>query len=116
MLLVCSGCGDSHKAVMEDQMSLTKEMLAILHGIKDEASAAAKPKMQALVEKAKAIEERQKKLGTPSDAEFKELQYKYGKEMEDLMPKFMGEAFRIMAIPGAAKQLEDMQRTMPTLR
>jgi hypothetical protein len=113
MLLVCSGCGDSHEAVMNDQMSLTKDMLAIMQGIKDEASAsAAKPKMQALAEKAKAIEERQKNLGKPSDAEVKQLQAKYGTEMEALMSKVMGEVIRISSIPGAAQQLQDMTRSM----
>src|SRR5438552_13091566 len=95
LLVCCAGCGDSHESLAKDSVSNMKEMVAILDGVKDQASAHdAKPKLKSLMEKQKDIDARQNKLGAPSEDEMKTIDSKYSKEMEELQQKFNGQMMR----------------------
>ena len=117
MLMVCAGCGDSHEKVAADKVSTGNEMLAILQSIKDESSAAAaKDKFKALEAKVKAIQEREAKLGVPSDAELKKVGEKYQKEHAELQAKMMSEFMRIASIPGIDKSLDELDKSMSNMK
>ena len=110
LLLVLAGCGDSQKALVEDQVSVMKEMLSVMKGITDQASAkAAKPRLQAIAERMKKLEERQDKLGTPSESEVKAIMDKHGREINDLGVQMRQEGGRILMIPGALEELKDLE-------
>jgi hypothetical protein len=58
-----SGCGDSYDSVMKDSIKLMNEAADVFEGIKSKKDAEeAKPKLEALADKAKDISERTKKL------------------------------------------------------
>ena len=108
ILLLVSGCGDSHESVINDSVKLMKEMTAILKTVKDEESAkAAKPKLKALSEKMEAIEKRSKALGEPTAEQQKKLEEKFKKENEKVVQEFFAEMMRVGVTPGLAQHLED---------
>ena len=113
MLIACSGCGDTHESLTGEGVATMKQIVTVLDGVKDEASAkSASPKLKALMEQLNSINERQAKLGTPTEAEFTALESKYGKEMEELQQKMVGNMFRIMADPKINAVLNDLDASM----
>ena len=70
-VLIFAGCGhaDSHESLAEEGVSTMNEMVVVLDGVKDEASAkSAKPTLKSLAERLNSINERQLKLPAPSGA------------------------------------------------
>ena len=114
VFLVCSsGCGDSHESLAKDGLSTTKEMVTVLEGVKDEASAkAAKPKLKSLAEQLNDYNARQAKLPAMTEAELKTLESKYGKEMEETQKKLMGQLMRIQFDPKLFAELNDIDLKM----
>lgn len=105
----CAGCGDSHEDLAADSLSKMREMEAVLAGVTDAASAkSANPKLKSLKEELDGINERQAKLGMPDEAEFKAMDAKYGKEMEELQLKLVGHMLRIGFDPTIRAELDDM--------
>lgn len=113
MFIACSGCGDSQEALAGEGLDTMKKLNTVFEGIKDEASAkAAKPELKKLMEQMKSIQERQKKLPLPTDADFKAMEAKYGKEMEEVQKKFTGNMLRIAFDPKIRAQLDDLDAVM----
>lgn len=110
MLAVLPGCGgDSHESLAGESMTVMKDLIATLDGIKDEASAkAAKPKLVSLTEKMQKINERQAKLPAMSEADVKAMESKYAKEMEELQPKMVAAMMRLQFDPAIQKELSDI--------
>jgi hypothetical protein len=111
MILCClSGCGgDSQESLMKEGLTTMTELVAVLDGVKDEASAtSAKPKVKSLMDKMESINQRQAKLPAPSETEIKAMESKYGKQMEDVMQKMMGHAMRIQFDPKISAVLNDI--------
>ncbi|CAN5524098.1 hypothetical protein BH10PLA1_BH10PLA1_17810 [soil metagenome] len=110
LLVVCSGCGgDSHEKLSKESVSTMKEMVSVLEGVKDEASAqSAKPQLKSLMEKLQDINHRQSKLPAPTEAEMKEMDSKYGKEMEETSRKFTSEMMRVMFTPKVNAVFQDL--------
>jgi len=110
ILVVCPGCGgDSHESLAADSVKTMKELVATLDSIKDEASAkAAKPKLVSLSQQMNKINERQAKLPTPTEADVKAMESKYGKEMAELQPKMVAAMMRIQFDPAIQKELSDI--------
>ena len=113
MFLVCSGCGDSHESLAGEGQSTMKDMVSVLDGVKDEASAiAAKPRLKSLMDRLNDINLRQSKLPAPTEAEIKAMEAKYGKQMEEFQQKFMGHMMRIAFDPKIMAQLNDLEQNM----
>jgi hypothetical protein len=110
LLLAGPGCGgDTHESLAGEAMTNMKALVATLDGVTDAPSAkAAKSKLQSLMEKLNNINDRQAKLKTPTEAEFKSIDAKYGKEMEDLQMKMAGHMMRISFDPKIAAELKDI--------
>jgi hypothetical protein len=110
MLAVLPGCGgDSHESLGAESMTVMKDLIATLDGIKDEASAkAAKPKLVSLTEKMQKINERQAKLPALTEADMKAMESKYGKEMEELQPRMVAAMMRLQFDPAIQKELSDL--------
>ena len=112
--VVCSGCGDSHESLTGESLSTMKELVSVLDGVKDEASAkSAKPKLKSLMEKLKDINQRQSKLPAPTDAQVKAMDAKYGKQMEEISQKLQSQMLRIAFDPKIRGQLDDINLKGP---
>ena len=108
-----SGRGDSHESLAGEGQSTMNEMVSVLDGMKDEASAkSAKPKLTSLMDRLNDINQRQSRLPTPTEAEIKAMGAKYGKQMEELQKKFMGHMMRIAFDPKINAQLADIEQHM----
>jgi vancomycin resistance protein YoaR len=107
---VLAGCGgDSHESLAADSVATMKELIATLETVKDAASAkAAKPKLTAVVQKMQKIQERQTKLGVPSDADLKAMESTLGKEIEGLQQKMVTAMMRIQFDPAIQAELGDI--------
>lgn len=114
MLAFCSGCGgETRESMAAESVSTMKELVTVLDGVKDEATAkAAKPTLKALMEKLNGLNERQAKLPMPTEAEVKALDEKYGKELDDVTHKFAGHMMRITFDPKINAELNDLDQTM----
>lgn len=84
--VVLSGCGgDTHSSLMDEGMALTKELVGILEGVKDTASAdAAASKVEALAAKGEALKKRMEAVGEPTEDQMKELGKKLGEAMTQM--------------------------------
>jgi hypothetical protein len=110
MMFVGLGCGgDTYESLAKESLAVTKELVAALDGVKDEASAtSAKPALKKIVEKMNSINQRQAKLGVPTEAQMKPVFEKYGKEMEELQQKMVGHMMRIGFDPKIRAVLDDI--------
>lgn len=110
----CAGCGgDSREDLAGESVDVMKELVTTLDGVKDEASAkSAKPKLEELVKKMNDLNERQEKLGMPTESEMEGIEKKYGKEMEELQQKFTGNVLRIAFDPQIQSVLNDIDLKM----
>lgn len=99
-LVACGGSVSDHDEAMEAQMDLMEEMVGILEGVTDKASAEkAKPEMEALGKKAQKLAEEIEKLPQPDQAELKRLQEKYQPRMEEFQKKAMEHMMKLMTYP-----------------
>jgi len=98
--LLCAACGgsiDSHDDAMAAQVDLMEDMLDVLEGVTDEASAEdAIPDMEELGKRASEIAARVKELPQPSTEEMQAVQKKYAKQLAALQKK-VGEQFQKLA-------------------
>jgi hypothetical protein len=107
--LCSSGCGDSHDSLTKESVSAMTEMVGVLDGVKDAASAkSAKDKLKAVAAKLKDIQQRESKLPTITEAEFKSMGDKYGKQMEELQMKLAAHMMRIGFDPAIRAELDDI--------
>ncbi|HQY87704.1 MAG TPA: hypothetical protein PK402_03535 [Tepidisphaeraceae bacterium] len=90
LLVISSGCKDTHAKLADESMPIMRDMVATISTIKDAATAkSARPKLEAIAKRMKALEERRSKLPAPTEAEFKAMLEKHGKEMEELQMKMV---------------------------
>jgi outer membrane murein-binding lipoprotein Lpp len=115
--LLLSGCGDSHDDVMKDSVAKMNEMTDVMKSVTDKASAhAAAPKLKQISTDMKSLKAREDKLGKPSDAEKKQLEEKYKKDLETAMGNFMKETFRVAMLgPDVQAELQDSMKSFEGL-
>ena len=115
-LFLASGAfADSKQKVMEDAVSMVEEMVTIMISVKDESTAkAAVPKLEALVTKKTAIDERVKKLGLDKQKMGEELKKDpvLSKKVQELMAKMMPAMMALSKKPEAMKILEPVMRKL----
>ena len=113
LFVCCSGCGDTHESLAGEGVATMQEMATVMEGVKDGPSAKdAKAKLTSLMEKLNKINERQAKLPTPTEAEGKAMEAKYGKQMEESSRKFQTQMFRVMGNPAIMGELGDLDQQM----
>ena len=115
-LWVCAGCGgDTYESLAAEGVTTMGQFANALDTIKDEASAkAARPELKNILAKMKSIQERQDKLGTPTEAQVKAVVDKYGKQMEEVQTKLATNMMRIGFDPKIQKELADLEGDMKT--
>lgn len=112
-LLVLGGCGDTHESVVKDTLSTMEEVVKVLEGVKDEASAkTAATKLEALGEEMKKMKEVHDKLGKPDAETEKKLKEKYEKRLSEVSQKLMQEMMRIATNPALGKHIQDAMGKM----
>jgi peptidoglycan hydrolase CwlO-like protein len=106
--IVSIGCDSkpTHDSLAKDMIGKMKEMVEVLKGVKDEASAkAAKPKLEGLKKEVDALKAEADKMPKPSAEDEKKLNEKYEPELEKLMGELAGEMIRIGSDPKLASEL-----------
>lgn len=111
-LCLVTGCdkAPTHESIAEDSVSLMEEMAAILPTVKDEASAnAAKPKLKALAEKAKALKAEEEKLSKLTNEQQAALLKKHEARMTKVFETMIKEGFRISADPKLSSVMDEIK-------
>ena len=89
---------------------LRDQTVEVLEGVTDKASAeSAKSKIEALTERMNKLEEASKALGEPSAEKQKELQEKYGEELDKIAGEFFAAIFSTAANKEVNKVLKDVK-------
>ena len=112
-LILLGGCESkpTHESVTQETVDKMEEMVEVMKGIKDEASAkAARPKMEQIKKDMEAIKAKSQALGEPSADVKKKLAEKHKPQMEKLASEMMKEMMRIGFDPKIAPHIKD---TMP---
>ena len=115
LFLATGAFADSKQKVMEDAVSMVEEMVTILISVTDESTAkAAVPKLEALVSKKDAIDERVKKLGLDKKKLGDELKKDpvLSKKVQELMAKMMPAMMALSKKPEAMKILEPVMKKL----
>ncbi len=115
-VMICislTGCKTDHESVMKDSISKMKELVSILKGVTDEASAkAAGPKIEAVSADMKKLQEDAKKLGDPPKDKQDELMKKYASELASVQADMMKESTRIAMNPKLSTILEPSMKNL----
>jgi hypothetical protein len=111
-LLLVAACGGglgSHKGVAQAKIDVVDDMLEILEGVNDKASAQkAKPKIEALEKRMDEINAAEAKLGEPTPEEAQELMGTVMKDMMSRMERMMKVQEKLMANPEIQEVLGDL--------
>ncbi len=109
-LLLSVGCAsDDADSLVKQTISAMDETAQVMATVKDEASAqAAVPRLKALAEKRRKIEEKMAAVKTPPPAEQAELQKKYAARLSEVTATLMQEAMRVSNVPGGRAALDAM--------
>lgn len=105
-----AGCAsDDADSLVKQTIQAMDETSQVMATVKDEASAqAAVPRLRALAERRKKIEEKMAAVKTPPQAEQAELQKKYAARLSEVTTSLMQEAMRVSTVPGGKAALEAM--------
>jgi hypothetical protein len=108
--LLAMGCAsDDAESLVKQTITAMDETTQAMATVKDEASAqAAVPRLRALAERRKKIEEKMATVKTPPPAEQAELQKKYAARLNEVTAGLMQEAMRVSTVPGGKAALEAM--------
>jgi hypothetical protein len=104
------GCDSkpTHESVTEDSIDKMEEMVEVLKGIKDEASAkAARPKMEQIKKDMEELQKKSKALGEPPADVKQKLQEKHKAQLEKVTSEMMKEMMRIGLDPNIAPHVKD---------
>jgi hypothetical protein len=113
--LCVTGCESkpTHESVAQESLDKMEEMVAVLKGIKDEASAkAARPKMQQIKKDMEQIKVKAKALGEPPADVKQKLQEKHKQQVEKVTGEMMQEMMRIGFDPKIAPHMKDALPSM----
>jgi len=108
--LLATGCAsDDADSMVRQSIEALDETAQAMAAVKDEPSArAAVPRLQALAQRRKKIEEKTATLKTPPPAEQAELQKKYAVRLTEATTRLMTEALRVSTVPGGNLALDAM--------
>lgn len=97
-----TGCGpsDPHERVIEGRIDCMEEATEILATVTDKASAeAAKPKLDAIDKRTRALVKQEDEVGKPDEAKGKALKEKYEERLKEIMKKMDREMDRVRRTP-----------------
>jgi hypothetical protein len=108
--LLAIGCAsDDAESLVKQTIAAMDETAQSMATVTDQASAqAAVPRLKALAERRKKIEEKMASVKTPPQAEQAELQKKYAAQLTEVTTRLMQEAMRVSTVPGGKVALEAM--------
>ena len=108
--LLAVGCAsDDAESLVKQTITAMDETTQAMATVKDDASAqTAVPRLRALAERRKKIEEKMATVKTPPPAEQAELQKKYATRLAEVTNSLMQEAMRVSTVPGGKAALEAM--------
>jgi hypothetical protein len=108
-VLLLSACAGPHETMARDAIAILKEIADELSTIKDAATAEdASPRLKELGGRWRANEHRMARTRGPSVRDMKELEKKYGGQLEQAMKRYLIEVARVQQIPGGAEALAEL--------
>ena len=118
IFFLASGCSKpTHESVQKDRIGKINELTAILKSITDEASAnAAVPKIKAVGEEMKALNQKADALPKLSPDEQKTLAQKQEREALDAQSGMTKEIARLMMNPALIKPISDAMKDLADTR
>jgi hypothetical protein len=117
LLLLASGCGDSHESLTKESISITTETADVLSTIKDPASAdAAKPKLKELGERWRDNQQRRAALKKIAVKELTRLEREYGGQSQAAAKRYLAEVVRVKSVDGGEQALHELGDMQPHLR
>lgn len=106
--LLLAACGSRHEQAVAEYIDVLEDMNDVLDGVKDKKSAqAARPKLETLGKRMRALEEKMKQLPEPTEADVKRAEKRAG-EMDKQMERLMANARRIEMNPELSDALEPL--------
>ena len=100
------GCAYTHEQLAENAIAVLKDIADELSAIRDPAGAeAAIPRLKELGSQWRANERRMAKTKSPSTRALKELDKKYGGQLEEAMKRYFIEVARVKKIDGGEQAL-----------
>jgi len=108
--LLATGCAsDDADSLVKQTLAAMEETTQAMSTVRDEPSAqAAVPRLRALAERRKKIEEKMATVKPPPAAEQVELQKKYAARLSEATTGLMQEAMRVSTVPGGRIALDAM--------
>jgi hypothetical protein len=104
--LLLPGCGNPHEKLAENAIAILKDIADELSAIRDPATAeAAVPRLKELGGRWRANERRMTQARGPSVRDLKELDKKYGGQLEEAMKRYFIEVARVKKIDGGDQAL-----------
>jgi len=117
LLVLASGCGDSHESLTKQSISITTEAADVLSSIKDPASAdAAKPKLKELGERWRDNQQRRAALKKIAVKELTRLEREYGAQSQAAVKRYLAEVVRVKTVDGGEEALRELGDVQPHLR
>ena len=108
-LLVAGCASDDAESMVKQTIAALDETAQVMATVKDEESAkAAVPRLKALAERRRKIEEKMTAVKTPPPAEQAELQKKYAQPLSAATTRLMQEAMRVSNVPGGRAAIDAM--------
>ena len=102
LVFVVVGCGDKHESATKEMLGNLEDMNSVLDGVKNEADLdAAKPELDEIGERIKALTERMKKMGKPPKAREEALESKYKERTEKVIGDLTKNMMRLATVKGA---------------
>ncbi len=108
--ILLAGCAsDDAESMVKQTIAALDETAQVMATVKDEETAkAAVPRLKALAERRRKIEEKVATVKTPPPAEQAELQKKYAARLTEATTRLVQEAMRVSQVPGGKAALDAM--------
>ena len=101
LAFVIGGCGDKYESATREMLDNLEDMNSVLDGVKNEADLkAAKPELDEIGERMKALSERMEKMGKPPKEREKALKSKYDERMKKAMGDLTKNMMRLATVKG----------------
>jgi hypothetical protein len=108
-VLFFSGCRSPHETMARDAIAILKEIADELSTIKDDSTAeAAAPRLKELGGRWRANERRMSGTRGPSVRDLKELEKKYGGQLQEAVNRYQIEVARVQRLPGGPEALAEL--------
>jgi hypothetical protein len=114
LLCSCGGKVDSYEEAMDAHLQIMDDMVSVLEGVTDQASAkAAQEDLAAIGQRARDLADQTKGLPQPDEAERKRMMDKGEARAQELQQQMMKQMMKLAQYPELQKAVSDAMSQMP---